>query len=462
VLGFRVGIAQWKRECHECEVNPAFCENSEIYKANYGSPDRYWRHKFFWTLHGVALFPDGTGVGAGYGGQHVVRQSNGVWVDRSSYSSNFMNMDDAACPNAMNGAACEKGANSSITAGNAMIVGQGGWGRVTDSAIAEPNPTTPPNQSPENWTETMPSTWWRLRATSFTTDARGWRTGQMDVISRTNDGGLNWTRETTEPYDGTGSCNSIAMAPGADQFQGGGVAVGEPDYRQLITTPGMQQNGTSLIGLPKILRRAGVGASIHWEEALALNFSTSAQNQELLDVVWAGSDSSGNNIYWACGEGGLIVRSVDSGATWSQVDTTSAATSILFFSIAAKSSGELVAVGTHTSTHTAVAVMLTATGTVPSVSAITLPTGFVALADVTIQGTTAYAVGMKIVSGIRTGFVLSSTYTGGAFAAFTEINSPTNATACVVGDGLGPAYPLNQIAVTPNGDLWARGECGRL
>ncbi len=450
----------WKRECHECEVNPTFCENSQDYKPNSGSPDRYWRLKFFWTLYGVALFPDGTGIASGYSGQHVVRQANGVWVDRSSYSSNFMRMSEASCPNAMNGAACEKGANSSVTAGNAIIVGQGGWGRVTDSAIAEPNPTNPPNQAPENWIETMPSTWWRLRATSFTTDVRGWRTGQMDVIARTDDGGVSWIRETTEPYDGTGSCNSIAMAPGATFNQGGGVAVGEPDYRQLNLTPGMVQNGTSFIGFPKILRRVDNQGPVHWVEPMTLNFSPTAQNRLLYDVVWGGTGSSGN-VYWACGKGGLIVRSVDDGANWSQVRGGALSTSLFFTSISAKNSGELVAVGINEATQVGVAVMLTGTSTGTGVTSISVPSGLVQLSDVTIQGTTAYAVGTKIVSGLRKGVVLSAPYTGGAFSTFTEINSPS-ADACAVGDALGDYPPLNQIAVTPNGELWAGGECGRL
>jgi hypothetical protein len=186
----------------------------------------------------------------------------------------------------------------------------------------------------------------------------------------------------------------------------------------------------------------------------------SAQTLALSDVIWAGPGTSGNDVYWACGQAGLIVRTLDSGATWSQVVTSSAASSMNFVSIAARNAGELIAVGTNTATQTAVAVMLTATATVPAVTAINVPGSLVGLHDVTIQGTTAYAVGTKIVGGIRRGVVLSSTYTGGAFGTFTEINSPT-ADACVVGNALGAA-PLNQIAVTPNGELWAGGECGRL
>jgi hypothetical protein len=85
------------------------------------------------------------------------------------------------------------------------------------------------------------------------------------------------------------------------------------------------------------------------------------------------------------------------------------------------------------------------------------------LADVQILGSTAYAVGERDVSGVRTGVVVASTFGGGSFSPFTPLASQPAFPACGVGGALGVNPVLMKIAVnSANGDIWVGGECGRV
>ena len=89
------------------------------------------------------------------------------------------------------------------------------------------------------------------------------------------------------------------------------------------------------------------------------------------------------------------------------------------------------------------------------------------LSDVVISGSTAYAVGEQTISGVRSGVVVTSTWTSGSgFSTFVPLTGS-------------PLFPMGttndsatNLATTPilieaeidaaNGDLWIGGMCGRV
>lgn len=453
----------WVRECHECEVTPSLCAGNPDYNIDTNNHQHYFRHQRYKTLYGVALFKDGTGVASGYNGQHLVRQASGIWVDRSQFDPYALDALPDASLMTLNGAVCERSANANINNGKALLVGQGGQARGTNAPIAQPTP--PPGQPAENWTEEFHAGWWRMNATSFVSNDVGWRTGQLYHIAITSNGGLTWALETIYPFGNNQACSSIAMAPTATQTLGSGVAVGNYDARNIQ----MAAEGTAFVNKPKILVRVVDGQGLHWIEPTTVYYSGSGQQadgQILWDVKWAGT-VGGSNVYWACGSHGIVLRSTDDGMTWFQAPEPAIVPSGTFINhnftgVAFANTNEGLFVGNNTTTPTASAFAVKVTGPGAATWTDVAPSGVTALHDVAIHGSTAYAVGTIQTATGPEGRVFSSTLGGSGFGPFTLLaDQPAGAVPCTIGDALG-APALAKVAVASNGVVWVGGECGQV
>ena len=453
-------------------MNPSLCANSTDYNVNPANKSHYFRHQSFKSLYGVALFPDGTGVAAGYNGQHVVRQGNGVWADRSQFCPYPFDAPALAPGDVsnfpLNGAVCERSTGATITSGQALMVGMGGQARGTPAAIAQPTPPT--GQPSENWTEEMSAGFWRLLASSFVTDTLGWRTGQFYHVARTIDGGLTWDLERISPFGFFKECNAIAMSPNATIGDGGGVAVGTYDDRDLA----LVAQGTNHVKKPKILVRVlDPLLGIRWIEPTTVYYAgsgTQSDYQSLLDVKYTGTTGSGE-VYWACGTNGILLRSTDGGMTWFQAPEPTIVTpgtfaNNTFVATAFVNKDEGVFVGYDTTTASASAFGVRVTGPGSATWTNLSPAGVNALHDVAIHGSTAYAVGtVQTASGPR-GRVFSSVLSGGAFGTFAPVAAQPDSltdgvSPCTIGDTLAHP-PVAKIAVTPSGQVWIGGQCGRV
>jgi hypothetical protein len=90
------------------------------------------------------------------------------------------------------------------------------------------------------------------------------------------------------------------------------------------------------------------------------------------------------------------------------------------------------------------------------------------ISDVVITGTTAYAVGEKRVggpNGVRSGVVLTSTFSNGSFGTFTPLSGTPAFPLCLSNepaDDLDEVPALIEAEIDPSGNLWVGGQCGRV
>jgi len=454
------------KECHECEV-AITCTGNSDYDLT-GSRDRYKRHNEFNHLYGVAVFGDGSATAGGYGGQHVVRRTDGVWEDRSQqgfWALEMMSEDPSFM--LLNGAVSQRTPGSTSSNGKAFMGGQGGQGRSTTAANSTtPVPLNPAGQPQENWkrdwTAGEQSGWWRMEATAFNTFQQGRRTGQNYHVAITTNGGLDWGLEHVLPHGYHFFFRSIAISPSAIPSQGSGVAVGQADPRELevlglgCTKP--------FWGQPKILRRAVVQGGIKWIEPTSITWlsTAGAAGKELRDVTRAAIVGT-NEVYWTCGQGETLLRSLDNGANWIQFPYPSGSAVSEFNALAFVDQDKGFIVGKDPASGKACAYAVDASATPLTYD---ISPAAVELFDVVFHAgsNTAYAVGtVSTASGIR-GRVFSSTLNGLLFDQFAPLTSqPTlgGVEPCNIGDVLG-APPLSSIALATNGDVWVGGECGRV
>jgi photosystem II stability/assembly factor-like uncharacterized protein len=226
----------------------------------------------------------------------------------------------------------------------------------------------------------------------------------------------------------------------------------------------MSPNGvTAFPDEPKIMRRTEpTPGTILWREPLAVSYvsPSAAKFQSLYDVVWAGTIGV-DNVYWACGTRGIILRSLDSGATWTQFPPSSNFRDHNFTGLVALSIDEVLLVGEATTSQQSVVYRAQYTPTGPQL-VVENGGGVLALYDVAKQGSTIAAVGMKVVGGVRTGVLFTASYSGGTFSGFSAPADQPPAVGCTIGEALGIVAPLHKVAITTNGELWTGGECGRM
>lgn len=425
------GFYVWHRELHECRAGVTDCTT---YDYNHNPSDtgyvNTWRLKNLQALYGVAILSgDNSAVVAGYAGQHIVRDpSNGVWKDRSSYSSYPEKTGTSAVTFPLQGAAA-------ATSDTAEIVGYGGGRRLTTDG-GESWANNPTFAGP-----------WRIKSVWFTDEQYGWQVSQLYRIAKTIDGGQTWAQQDPQPVHGAGFLNAIAF----DSNGSKGVTVGdfEQDY-------------------PKILYTTDAGAT-GWSSPTTITLKSGTNTEHALLAVAYVEDTNGAN-FWTVGEGGLIFHSSESestaaGVVWYQFADPNQAVSEFqgndFFGVACIDATHGVVVGTHGSAGKAWAFHYAFPPTWTDISA--SDTSIRSLTDVKIMGNHAYAVGTKVVDGIRQGVILKSDYSSGVFGQFAALSGAPTPDACAVGSDLGRISVFHRLAVNASsGDIWVGGECGRV
>jgi len=430
----------WNKEFHECEAPGASCL-APPYGDDPTMPGLLtdtWRHTTFKTLYGVGIFDgDNSAVACGYNGQHVYRDpttSSPVrWRDRSNFSNRPIEATTATIfP--LYGAVADE--NTRAT-GSAVLLGSGGHVRRTTTNV-------------DNWAHDIQGSPFRMTDVHFETASTGWRVGQFFRITKTGDGGLNWSEQLPQPQLGTTGLAAIAFKPGGLD----GISVGAPDNRA--------QPHTDYTSQPKILLTDDGGAT-SWREPTLVTLLESGitDGRTLRDVKWAAGDD-----FWAVGEGGTVLQSTNNGNTWIQHDPSAVVSSlakISFEGVAFLNSQNGVVVGESSEGSAVAAAYEESSGTITWYDIKPSSGTVLQLTDVKMLGNSAYATGEEEISGVRVGAVYRSDYTGGTFGAFVKIPSQPIFAACTVGGDLGRIPILNEIATNAsNGDLWVGGECGRV
>jgi photosystem II stability/assembly factor-like uncharacterized protein len=427
----------WTREFHECELPSSMCAMDPLYKST--GPMSTWRLQFFRTLYGVAIFDtDNSAVASGYNGQHLIRNpANGVWQDRSSFSN--MPLDAVgAVIFPLYGAVADLG--SSTTGGLAELIGSGGHARRSTSVL-------------NTWSDDLVGNPWRIADAFFVSDQVGWQVGQFLRIAQTTDGGVHWLPQASGAALGSLALKSVVVEPVTMT----GVAVGASDGR-----PGNFQN------YPKILYTVNGGTG-GWIEPT--NIITIPKADFLYKTLECVKWTTGQE-FWCTGQSGLVFHSSDGGVNWKQfIDTTvplNQAQSRNFLSLAFVDPlngvfvGSLPAAAPNLSGAVAVSYKNTGSGSLWTNISPANP-DILVIADADVLGTSVYAVGEKLVGGVRHGVVLKSDYVGGAFTQFVEMTPQPVVPECTIGGDLGRVPVLNQIATnSTNGDIWTGGECGRV
>jgi hypothetical protein len=384
--------------------------------------------KKYFTLYGVGIFDaDNSAVACGYSGQHLVRDPvNHIWRDRSSFTNDPVHATNAVTL-PLFGAEANQGNGST---GTAYITGMGGYVRRSTNGG-------------QSWTTEQLGEPWRVRDTWFFDQNTGWMVGQFFRLARSTDGGRTWTPAAPEPQLGTGFLNSIAFSNPAI-----GVAVGDIDLR-----PGPNQNK------PKILITSDGGASA-WLEPTIYPLRPVVQSTHLNEVA-----SSGALEFWAVGDGGLMLHT----PTVATAGTSSCLPTRPIRSCATSSSRASPSATRRTGSSSArgpnlnggergVAYLYRNSNSQVTWSEISpADPGLTILADVDVSGDVAYAVGVRGTGASRLGVAFSSTATGGAFGAFTELVHPTFP-ACDVDEDLDKIPVLNEVEIAPDGDVWIGGE----
>lgn len=464
----------WKKEPHECHLGGAGgapnCTNPLNYAYNDVPPGHanYYTHTYrtkeWGALYGVAIFDgDNSAILSGYGGSVAYRTpTEAIWRDVSEYNARIDEVPNAVTSPLMGAAASQTG---SFTTGKGFIVGMGG-------IIREKDPGT------TGWgdaTGTVHGTPWRLRDIYFLDATTGFQVGQLCRIAKTTDSGTNWNHDLNPPlFDPAGT-------PGG--FSGGTLhavtfASGTPSGRG-VTVGGKPSELDP--NLPAIYYTKDAGATA-WKKAVGFTLAgqPAAVADGLFDVTFAGWTPTSKADYWAAGGKGFMLHSSDDGRTWTQfVPTTGQGgqpTDIKISGVAFKDIDTGIFVGTNDPyppggpTHAWA--FQWKQGNPPSWTNVSPPVSppatynVVAFSDVVIAGTTAYAVGEKIIGGVRSGVVMTSSFSSGNFGTFTVLSGTPAFPLCVSNesaDDWDTTPVLTEVEIHPTtGEMWVGGQCGRV
>ena len=328
--------------------------------------------------------------------------------------------------------------------GRAFIMGSGGFIRRSDDGG-------------QTWATQTVGEPWRSWDINFFDDGsgglNGWMVSQFFRLENSIDGGKTWAQRSPPPNMNRTNLRAVAFASRSDTENG--VIVGDPDPT------------TDPPGLPKILWTDFHGFP-SWKVPTNVIYTDGGNGfvgASLNDVDWADS----NNV-WAVGEGGLILHSVkdvaqgiEAGDIWNQYPFPPPTATPPFYTIQGVSFRDAttgIVVGYRSAASgTAFAYQILGPSLTCTEIPISDPSVFT-LTDVDISGNTAYAVGDRQVGNVRDGVLLRSTYSGGSFSSFVVIRSAPEPD--MREDGERHDTILKRVAILPNGDVFAGGECGRV
>ncbi len=439
----------WAKEYHECTCPPpgplcVNCAGLPLYNDDPSNPNDLTRHKHFKTLYGVGIYDgDNSAFAVGYNGQVVVRNpATGVWQDRSAFSPHIPTTAGSVIFPLY-------GADAGPGTGATSLGVLGGTGGHLRESINGGHAWTNA-QGPNGPIVGGPH---RINDVFFKDDSIGWQVGQFFRIAKTINGGIHWNKQDPDATAGAGSFQAITFA--SDLFQVG-VAVGDP-----FTPAG------SSTTQPKIRYTADAGATAWFENVTILANPSFMDRKGLREVEWSGGTS-----FWSVGQGGLILYSLNDGQTWRQYLPVGETDFHLFelegVSYLDGTTGIFVGRRPTPSPSGPVrgaAYQRQDIGGSVTWTQLPLPGNLTieGLWDVDIASSgVAWAVGVKLVAGVREGVVLSSPYSGGTFQAFTEVVNPAGFPRCTAGRGLEEVPVLNEVAVVSTGAVWVGGACGRM
>jgi photosystem II stability/assembly factor-like uncharacterized protein len=436
----------WVKENHECYCptgSPSCydCTHDPNFYNDPADPGDTWYFDHFEAIYGGAIVNgNGSAVACGYGGQIAVRDpATGKWHDKSQYSADYVTTPSAVTT-PMRSVSAPPGVASNTTV---LVAGVGGYMRRSANGGSDwvTEPTT-------NGTVGEP---WRIGDVSFFDLTQGWMVSQYFRLAKSVTGAATWNQASPPPQEGTTKLLSIAFSPDPAK----GVAVGQPN-----NLPGPNQYK------PKILFTADGGLTSWLEATQSLApFYNGTQLRE--------AECTGGSHFWAAGSKGLIMQSIDGGATWWSVlppnETIMSLSKFDIEGLGFASASKLLFVGSRPE-GTAVAYQFRDLGTSITWTSVGIsdpnpPSSGVIkdLADVDISGGTAYAVGYREnPSGVRTGVLLKSVVNGsGDFQAFTILQEEPECS--VIEDNEFRMSVFNQIEIIPGTlDAIIGGECGRV
>lgn len=454
ILGSSDDGCTWTDERHECFADPAVSCAAPGSEYDPGSPP--YRLSSYRTLYGVGIFDsDGGAIASGYNAQHLFRDvlpgGIAVWRDRSEFGP-FLSAPGNATIMPMYGAEAGDGASTSEVG---WVTGAGGHIRWTPNGGG-------------NWIQETVGEPFRVRDVFFRRNTQtnideGWKVGQRYHIAFSNDGGITWA--TAQPFANTTiGCylNSIAFAGDLEQ----GVTVGCADPNP--------PSG------PKILFTSSF-TNTNWSSPISVTYISSAEQtyystRDLRKVAWVHDAASVD--FWAVGEDGLILHTLDGGASWTQLQIGGGVGSgdphkFDLRSVDGSSPGYVLMVGEVNGEATAwFCIHVGGVPTWVDVSPSQSEAAFTVLTDVVVSGSLAWAVGERdLGNGQMEGVVLSYDASLGRFVGLpgpfsTQSQPMKGVPECPwVGSELANsagARTLTRIGHAPNGDLWIGGACGQI
>jgi photosystem II stability/assembly factor-like uncharacterized protein len=409
----------WYQELHECQLPGANCPPPSGVLGPLDSPR---------TFYGVSIFDgDNTAIAAGYNGQHIRRLAGPVglthWVDESRFANAPLPDNPYVPGQDANGsifplyAAWADG--GTLGSGRGFVTGVGGQIRITADGG-------------DSWLPETDGTFHRVFDATFTDDSTGYLVGQLYRIGRTVDGGATW-----------------APVVGLDIHNAGLLAIDSDDSGTIVAVGGVN-NGASV---PNILRSTdGVSWQVLTSAEIAL--PSGYVLAPLRDVKL-----TGNNVAWAVGDNGLVLRSLDGGLTWAGFLLPDPTVNLKGLAFTLPKRGLVVGRVPGSGGSTARAYSVLGQSAVPIFGLLTIPTGCITLVDAAARGSSLYAAG-KILDPVlgERGVLLA--WNG---AQFLELAGAPLFPPCTVGESTttGEASILNALAfAAESGDLWIGGDCG--
>jgi photosystem II stability/assembly factor-like uncharacterized protein len=447
--------SHWTREYHECNCPSNFsadchdCTNDPSYNPIQGQLAHTYRLQYYRTIYGVSIFAgDNSAIASGYNGQHLYRyftsDNKWIWRDRSSFAHDFIDATTSVVFPLQGASADPAGVSAT---GKGLIVGEGGHIRRTIFGGHEG-----PNQEPA-WTDSIMGSPFRIKDVYFSDATHGWQVGQFFRRAKTSDGGTSWTPSFL-PASQLGTSDLLAITFAADAQHG--VCVGQYD--------GRSAPDTNFPNKPKILWTADNDAS-GWAEPTGVRDypDTTSDFTQLRAVAWAGGST-----FWTAGQNGLIYSTTDYGDHWTGFRPAGESFSTFrdrqFQGVSFHDTSLGVFVGTANATSPHGVVYQYLNGAWSDLTPAADPNYVITdLTGIDATGSVAYAVGVKTLpSGARQGLILSATLSGGSFSGFSVVSNLPVIPACTAGTDLGRIAVLNRVKVSPSGDVWAGGECGRV
>lgn len=246
------------------------------------APGGFNQHVRAFALYGVSAFADGRAIACGYGGMVLVRDpAEAVWRDVTDTR--------VLATQPLTSVSCDPHA---LTPPLAWAAGEfGAIRRTRDRGMT--------------WADQAGTQAWRLlaiefpQALSLPSEATGWVAGQQYRIARTTDGGANLVEQRAEAPGSVDFGHVLRSIAFADLSNG--VALGAP---------------SALSGNPVIFFTTAGGDEGSWTRATP---PAGLLGIDLPGVCWSGLNASAENEFWAASANGVVIHSVDGGATWSEV-----------------------------------------------------------------------------------------------------------------------------------------------